>query len=33
MWCYAIYDFAVLKKQVEPLEKNAKEMKEKLDQA
>jgi uncharacterized coiled-coil DUF342 family protein len=33
MWCYAIVDFAKLKKQVEPLEKNAKEMKEKLDQA
>ena len=27
MWCHAIYDFAVLKQQVEPLEKNAKEMK------
>lgn len=33
VWCYAIYDFAILKKQVEPLEQNAKEMKEKLDEA
>lgn len=33
LWCKAIYDFASLKKQIEPLEKNAKEMSEKLAEA
>lgn len=33
LWCKAIYDFATLKKQIEPLEKNAKEMSEKLAEA
>lgn len=30
LWCKAIFDFANLKKQIEPLEKNAREMNEKL---
>jgi prefoldin subunit 5 len=30
IWCKAIYDFTVLKRQIEPLEKNAKEMSDKL---
>ena len=32
-WCKAIYDFTVLKKQVEPLEKEVQQMQEKLDKA
>lgn len=33
LWCKAIYEFATLKKMIEPLEKNAKEMNEKLVEA
>ena len=33
LWCIAIYDFAILKKQIEPLEKNLKDLQEKLELA
>lgn len=33
LWCKAIFEFATLKKMIEPLEKNAKEMSEKLTEA
>lgn len=33
MWCYAIYDFTLLKRSIEPLESNVREMQVKLNQA